>query len=212
MARELRIFYTTGATLTGKLYVTSADTLAGTVSMSEAPASSGRYVGTFPALAAGTYDVLYLQGSTQIGAETLVWDGTAISEPATTADVTILPVSATVSTGEVIGTSLVAYQNSDATFSFGVTDANGDPINLTGKTVAFYAAYAASQNTPVITRQTSGSGVTISGDDNSTVNVALTDTHTANLASFVYSLWNVTDDTPLARGSLEVLAIPQAVP
>ncbi len=132
--------------------------------------------------------------------------------PATAgSDVVVLPVAATVSTGEVTGSSLVAYQNQDITYSFGIVDANEDAVNLSGKTLAFYASMPATQNTPTITRGTGGNGITISGTSNSTVNVSLIDTHTANLASFTYGLWNITDDMPLARGTLEILAIPQSV-
>jgi hypothetical protein len=213
MARELRASYPeTGVTITAKVYLASGPTLTGTVTLAEDPASSMYYGGDFPAAAAGTYDVLYFVSGVCVQSETIQWDGTAVLSNATTADVTILPVASTVSTGEVSTSALVAYQNEDKTFTFGVVDADGDPIDLTGKTVTFYAAYRGTQNTPVITRTTTGSaGVTVGGDDGNSVAVALTDTHTANLARFVYALWNVTDDYVLARGTLEVLPAPQAV-
>lgn len=129
-----------------------------------------------------------------------------------TTTVNFLPAAATVSTGEVDGTSLVAYQNQTITFAFGVVDSNGAAINLTGKVVAFYASKPSTQNTPVITQTTTGGGVVISGTSHNTASVTLDDDDTEDIARYVYSLWNVTDDYPLARGILEVKAIPQAVP
>lgn len=78
MARELRASYTTGATMTAKVYLASAATLVGTVTMTEAPSSSMYYAGTFPASAEGVYDVLYLVGGACIGSETVFWNGTSV--------------------------------------------------------------------------------------------------------------------------------------
>jgi hypothetical protein len=125
--------------------------------------------------------------------------------------VNVLPVASTVSAGEVTGTSLIAYQNQTITYTFGIVDSNGDPVDLSTKAVAFYAALKGSQNTPIITRDSDGNGITIGGNDGNSVAVALTDTHTASIANYVYSLWNTTDDMPLAKGQLSIQAIPQEV-
>lgn len=82
MSRELRIIYDPGATVTATLYnaATGASAIA---AMVEGPA--GYYVGDFPTLPRGTYDVAYSDGQSMVGAETLNWDGThatvAVSPP-----------------------------------------------------------------------------------------------------------------------------------
>jgi len=67
MAEELQIIYDTGATLTAKVYGND-DAVLATVAFAETPAASGTYVGDFPAIVAGDYEVEYFDGADVIGA------------------------------------------------------------------------------------------------------------------------------------------------
>jgi hypothetical protein len=138
--------------------------------------------------------------------------GSLALAPSGSANITITPTSATVSTGEVIGGSIVAYQNAIAVFAFSVADATGTPINLAGKTVRFAASPRQALNDPVIVKDNAtAGGLSISGTGNSTVTVTLEAEDTAKLRLLSYSLWDVTDETPLAKGSLEIQSIAQEV-
>ena len=74
MSRELRINYDASKTVTAKV-VSAADGTSTTVSLAESPA--GYYVANFPAVAAGTYDIAYIESGYIIGGETINWTGTA---------------------------------------------------------------------------------------------------------------------------------------
>ena len=125
---------------------------------------------------------------------------------------TITPVSATVGAGEVTGDSFTAYQNSTRTYSFGIADANGDAVDLSGKTVRFTASPRTDPNNPVIIHDNDQEGgLEVGGTGNATVSVEIDDTDTATQRVLVYSIWNVTDDQPLAEGIMTIKAISQVV-
>ena len=77
MADEIRTGYTTGKTLTGKVYNAAGTQQGSDVTMTEA-GSTGHYSGDFPAIAAGLYDVLILEGSDIVASGSIDWDGTAV--------------------------------------------------------------------------------------------------------------------------------------
>lgn len=116
----------------------------------------------------------------------------------------VLPVSATVSSGEVKGSSLVAYQNATHTYQFTCVDDCGNPIDLAGHTVKFFAAPRSSRNVPVISIEGS-----IGGDGHNVVTVVLDGSHTTTIQNLLYSLWDITADIPLATGSFSIQPIPQ---
>lgn len=78
MGNELRLGFDTGRIITAKVYSAASNTLTATVSLSEVPASSGRYTGDFPSASAGTFDVGYFDGSDTLFWETLIWNGSAV--------------------------------------------------------------------------------------------------------------------------------------
>lgn len=78
MPNELTIITgTTGQTLTAQLSQGTVD-VGSLISLLERPASSSRYTGDVPVgLAAGIYDVRFLNGTVVVGSGRLAWDGTA---------------------------------------------------------------------------------------------------------------------------------------
>jgi hypothetical protein len=103
--------------------------------------------------------------------------------------------------------------------AFTATDALGQSLDLTGKLVRFVASTVVQATPPdpttdVLTAafkyETSGSGITISGQKNNIVTV----THSSSEApgNYLYELWDITDNIELARGQLTILPGNRDVP
>jgi len=126
----------------------------------------------------------------------------SIDEVATSVDgievggVTVMPIVATVSAGEVKSKNLTAYQYARlGPFTFSITDQTGASVDLTGHTVVFVASsdceYLWQTDSTV-----SGNVVTVTDDD----------TNTGTAGELHYCLRDLTDDTVLARGELLIVS------
>lgn len=125
--------------------------------------------------------------------------------------ITVTPITSTVSAGEVVSDDFVCYQNASQTFTFAIVDGDGDPVDLSAKTVRFTASLPSDYNTPLVTHDNSTvGGVAISGTSHNTVVLSLGGADTEVAPQFLrYGIWNVTDDAPLASGNMTVLEISQ---
>lgn len=126
------------------------------------------------------------------------------------AAITFTPVTSTVSTGEVVSTHLIAYQASAPSYVFTIVDSDGNAVNLSGKTVRFIAFQPGSTTSSIFSRETGGSGITVSGAGNNEVTVTLTTSNTADPESLEYILWNTTDSLVLGAGRFEIRSVPKA--
>ena len=127
--------------------------------------------------------------------------------------VTVAPIQTELTTanfttfgGSISNVSIA--QNASGEIVYAVTDAAGDPINLSGKTLQ-YDIHDYNGNIEFTLTTTEGE-IVISGDDNNQVTVSITTTETANADELKYKLWNKTDDDLLSTGNFGVKAAPQA--
>lgn len=121
----------------------------------------------------------------------------------------MLPYASTVSTSPLIVTTenLVGYQHCAAEWSMEIEDQDGDPIDLSGKTLKFLAYYAA-DNTRTFQLQT-GNGVAVSGANNNVVTITVPVARTRVARSYLYKLVNDTDDEMLMYGQMTIQEAPQ---
>jgi hypothetical protein len=81
-----------------------------------------------------------------------------------------------------------AFQSTTPTYSFGVFQADGTPVTLTGKTIRML--FIGPDGATFGKLETSGSGITVSGN---TITATVTDTITSAVRDAVYQIRNVTD-------------------
>ncbi len=133
--------------------------------------------------------------------------------PSGTTLVTVAPIQTNLTSanfttfgGSVNNVSIA--QNASGEIVFAVTDAAGDAIDLSGKTLHFNIhGY---NKTILFTLTTAAGDIVISGASNNQVTVAITTTETVDAAELKYKLWNTTDDDLLGTGNFGIKAAPQA--
>src|SRR5690606_21169001 len=121
------------------------------------------------------------------------WDGSKMAA-ASPLNISVSPVLSVLASQPVGSPELQAYRTAAfGPFVFTITDSQGNPVNLLGKTVSFVVWNRSRQealwkiaNCP------------ISGDDSNIVTVEEDDANTGTAGSFYYTLWNETDDVVLA--------------
>lgn len=124
--------------------------------------------------------------------------------------VKVTPIAVTVSAGEVSGQELVTYQYCGFSFLLTITDDNGDPIDLEGKTVSF-VVHDLESPTAEVFELTTASGVTVVGASHNQVALAGTSATTQAAGSFRWFLKDVTDASsavPLGEGSFTIRETP----
>ena len=96
-----------------------------------------------------------------------------------------------------------------------ITDGNGAAVNLSGKTIRLvaYLTTSAGDNVDSVIDDTiaasfqyatSGDGITVGGADNNQITLVHSITKTATPGDFRYMLWNITDNTLLAKGKMPI--------
>lgn len=124
--------------------------------------------------------------------------------------IVITPITSTVSSGQVISDSFVAYQNMTQVYTFTFVDGDGDPIDLSAKTVRFTASEPDDLNNPIITHDNAGvGGITIGGTDHNLALLTLDGNDTKVVGFLQYGIENVTDSEAIGSGALSILAISQ---
>lgn len=129
------------------------------------------------------------------------WDGTGEMSPNATAYITPLQAVLYDPTEPTLGPTVYLYRNAAfGTKTFTITDKDGEPVNLSGKSISFVAW---KQNDEEALWKISD--CTVGGDDNNVVIASQDDANTGTAGIFRYTLWNETDDAVLVTGRLEIL-------
>jgi hypothetical protein len=132
---------------------------------------------------------------------------------------TVTPIQASVTNPRFATRDLAPIaQGSTPTDQWTITDARGNAIDLSGKTLRLVAytvtdAEVASGACPdpfdatltaAFKYETGGSGIIVGGDNNNLVSITHSVGHTAIAGEFRYWLLNVTDLLPLANGKMPI--------
>lgn len=125
------------------------------------------------------------------------------------ANFNIIPVSSTTPTGVVTSSPITVYQNSAQSVPITVTDAAGNAVNLSGKTLKFNVYDETDPQSIKFSYSTTASSITISGASNNVATVQFSATDTAGFGSFKYILWNTTNNVVLANAALQIKEVPQ---
>lgn len=106
----------------------------------------------------------------------------------------------------VQGRDLSIAQHASGVFLFAVEDGNGDPVNLSGKSVRFVVHDA--QDMVVFQTDTGGAGVSVTGDDDNYIVVVVGGDNTATAGEYFFKLWNITNNDLLGTGDFVIKAAP----
>ncbi len=103
---------------------------------------------------------------------------------------------------------LAMPQHAAATFTWAIHDSANTAIDLSSALCRFVAYDR--EGVTIFTRETAGNGITVAGDDDNQVAVAIGATQTAAAGKFFYKLWDITGARLLASGELNILFAPIA--
>ncbi|MCP4549637.1 MAG: hypothetical protein GY835_24545 [bacterium] len=136
------------------------------------------------------------------GATSLNFKGTASD------GVNILPLASTVNaSGRLDPNGLAAYQYCRLRATISVTDADGEPVDLSALTLALVAWLKDAPETAIITMRTDGDAeLTVGGALNNQVTMDGAPAHTATATQYDWRLYDVDNDVSLATGTLDVEA------
>ncbi len=129
---------------------------------------------------------------------------------ATGANISINPIqSSTQNSGQQNASYLTAYQHTNTSISFSVVDADDSPIDVSSVPLTFMAWVQGATGTKIIEVSTAGGSITISGDDDNVVNVALTTTETAvAYSSLQWRTVGTSNSIQYATGYLDINEAP----
>jgi len=119
--------------------------------------------------------------------------------------VSVLPLGATVSAGQVSASNITLYQGANVSLTWSITDDSSDesPVNLNGKTILFTVQQL--DRTTVKWQQSSTDGsISVGSTDYNQVTVSVASTDTLTDGAYLYNLRNGTDDKFLARGAVTI--------
>ncbi|KKM69100.1 hypothetical protein LCGC14_1454230 [marine sediment metagenome] len=120
---------------------------------------------------------------------------------------TVLPLQASADgSGRLSPNYLTAYQYTQIEAVLSILDANKDPVDLSGLTLAFVAWLKDTPETTAITMRTDGPSpeLTIGGDDNNQVTIDGGTAHTATTNQYDWVLYDLGNERALAAGTLNV--------
>jgi hypothetical protein len=118
--------------------------------------------------------------------------------------VIITPLSSTVSAGVVSDSNILAYQFAAfAGYTWVIVDSEGEPVDLSGKSIVLQAYDPNDVATQLWTETGS-----VGGDDNNQVTINGDDSNTGEAGAFRYVMRNTTDDSVIAKGVLTIVALP----
>jgi len=123
------------------------------------------------------------------------------------ATVNILPLAGDPSaSGRLAALTITAYQHTKINATISITDSDGDPVDLSAKSLALIAWHKDTPATTVLTMLSEGVGAELSvgGDDNNQVTIAGGVAHTATAQHLDWRLYNLTDVTAVATGVLKI--------
>jgi len=151
------------------------------------------------------------EGTEGSAAEALAKVDVQVSSRATPSDLTVLPLSGRALVG-TLTPPLVAYQHAAIKQQFAVYDAQGQPVDLSGRNLAWLAYSPAATDTALVELKNYGgeNTLSISGPDNNLVNLAGSVSQTPAPGQYQWLLRDMTDNTPLVSGTLRVFPAPAA--
>ena len=152
-------------------------------------------------------DAMAVEGSSSTGDVVIIpakWMNTDLEWVTTQ----VLPLQANVDgSGRLAPNYLAAYQYSKIEAVLSIVDADGDPVDLSGVTLALVAWLKDTPGSTVITMRTDGDAeLSVGGANNNQVTIDGSTTHTAAAAQYDWRLYDLDDNRSLATGSLEVEA------
>lgn len=91
------------------------------------------------------------------------------------------------------------YRNSELVLTYTVTDADGNPVDLSGKVLLMQVKnYKGDAVGDVLAALSVGSGLAIGGANDNVI--TFSGTYDIEQGSYYYDLWNTTDSIPIAEG------------
>jgi hypothetical protein len=124
-----------------------------------------------------------------------------VNAPTGTFNVVVTPIQGTIINPQQVNLDLEVTQYSAQSFTWIFTDANGNPVNLSGKTVELKAVNQS--GALIINYQSGGPNLVIGGTSNNQVTVTFNPADTQISPQNLFStLWNVTDKLPLSEGTI----------
>ena len=164
---------------------------------------SGKVVGT---IAAGTHNPqsgdVFAQLPTNFGSLQITTEGVVSATAGGT--ITITPVVATVSAGQVVGGDVTIYQFTAPSYSWPLVDSAGNAVNVSGHDLRFIA-YNPGTGVKAFELSTE---ISVGGVDGNEVTVAFPDTVTQAAQTYHYAIRDMDDDLIYAKGTLEIEQVP----
>jgi hypothetical protein len=121
--------------------------------------------------------------------------------------VNVLPFQSSAdNSGRLSPTYLTAYQGCRIQALLAIRDRDGNPVDLSGKTLSLVAWAKSASPTAAWTLRSDGDNpeLTIGGTDSNQVTIDGSDTHTATAAQYEWRLYDVAADVALATGVLRI--------
>jgi hypothetical protein len=95
------------------------------------------------------------------------------------------------------------YRNSELVLTYTVTDAAGDPVDLSAKDLLMQVKnYRGDSAANALAELTVGSGLSIGGASNNVI--TFSGTYDIEQGTYYYDIWNTTDAIPIAYGDFKV--------
>lgn len=127
----------------------------------------------------------------------------ALANGSASTSLTITPLSATINSDVLTSYDLTVGQHCAKSWTIAVTDSEGEPVNLSGKTVKVGLWRDSAPQTAVATLTTS-----VSGTDNNNITFSVSATNTATAEMLRFTAQNTTDDQELLEGTITIKARP----
>jgi hypothetical protein len=118
--------------------------------------------------------------------------------------ITVAPLQATYSHNKVATRDFTLYQGGTETFTWVITDANGDPVDLSSKAVRLVLATDDGNSLTGVAQYDKPAGLTVGGADGNNVSRTFSTSDTGAVRTMKYLLWNQTDGDPMAEGTIRV--------
>lgn len=194
---------TSGLTLWVYLESTGVLQNTGGDSLSESPASTGRFVASVAETLTGVMYCLVKDSGGYVVRDGYLDDGDTIIQPGypssggTSGNVNVLPYTGAV-VDRVTGTKITVFVQEEVSVTIGVTDADGNDVSLTGKTLQFVVEDQYGADVAVI----ADGSMTKSGND---ATITIGTPITGSIAQYHWSLRDITTaNVVLAHGVLQV--------
>jgi hypothetical protein len=117
---------------------------------------------------------------------------------------TLAETNAVIPAGKLLPVDLYAYQNTSPSWSLGLQDDAGNPVDVAGKSLSLAMWFKYGRASAATLTTAAGGGLTIGGASNNQITVSPPLAFTAYPAEYCWDLRDTTDGSVLAVGTLEV--------